>query len=375
MSSLPMIGLTRRTRPSPFFEATRRYGAKAYTVYNHMLMPIWYETPEADYWHLINNVTVWDVAGERQVELTGPDAFTLVRLMTPRNLSKIKTGQCKYVPLVDENGGIINDPVLLKLDEDHFWLSLADSDVLLYAKGLAHGLGLDVNLCEPDVSPLAIQGPRSDEVAANLFGEEIRDLGFFKFRPIDLDDIPLIVARSGWSKQGGFELYLRDGCRGDELWERVMTAGADLDIRPAAPSLMERIEGGLLSYGNDMTLENNPFEIGLDKFCHLDQPFDFLGREALKEIKGRGITQRLMGLVIETSDDQERLPSMTSWWPLSTPAGKPGKVTSTAYSPRLEQQIALGYVPSDYAAPGRQVMVHTPVGERTATVCAMPFVK
>jgi glycine cleavage system aminomethyltransferase T len=271
MNNLPIIGIVQRTRKSPYFAATLRAGAKGFTVYNHMLMPIYYESPEADYWHLMTNVSMWDVACERQVEITGPDALRLAQLLTPRDLSQCQVGQGKYVPLVDEKGGMINDPVLLRLGENHFWLSLADSDVLLWAKGVALGYGLAVNLREPDVSPLAIQGPKAEQVTAALLGEWVKNLRFFWFKETHLGEIPLVVARSGWSKQGGFELYLRDSRYGEELWERVAAVGQPYGIAPGTPSAIERIESGLLSYGNDMTLENNPFEIGLGKYCDLDK--------------------------------------------------------------------------------------------------------
>jgi glycine cleavage system aminomethyltransferase T len=349
-----------------------RAGAKAFTVYNHMLMPTWYDNPEADYWHLIKNVTLWDVAVERQVEISGRDALHLVRLMTPRNLEQWRVGQCKYLPIIDENGGMLNDPLLLPVAEDRFWLSIADSDILLYAKGLASGLGLEVKISEPDVSPLAIQGPRSEEVAVKLLGDEVRKLGFFRFKQVNLDGIPFILARSGWSKQGGFELYLQDSRLGDDLWERIMTAGAEFNIKPAAPSSMERIESGLLSYGNDMTIENNPFEIGLDSYCDLEQPFDFIGKKALQEIKARGIRQKLMGLSIKHEGD--RLPVMGRWWPLETAAGEAGHITSSSYSPRLQRQIAMAMVPIQSAVSGAEVWVDTPLGKRQAVLQELPFI-
>lgn len=365
----PIIGIVQRTRKSPYYNATVRAGVKGFTVYNHMLMPIFYESPEADYWHLMKNVTMWDVSVERQVEIKGPDAFHLVRLMTPRNLEKCKIGQCKYVPIVDEHGGMVNDPVLLRLSEDHFWLSLADSDVLLYAKGLAIGLNLDVTVREPDVSPLAIQGPRADDVAAALLGEWVRDLRFFRFKPFNLDGIPLIVARSGWSKQGGVELYLQDSSQGERLWNLVEEVGRPFDIRPATPSTIERIESGLLSYGNDMSLESNPFEVGLGQFCDLDQAFDFIGKSALQEIKAAGIQRKLVGLVI----GDERIGGASQHWPLTIDGESAGKATSAVYSPRLEKNIALAIVPNEYSMPGTRLLAHTEYGDLPAIVHDVPF--
>lgn len=363
------FGIVQRTRKSPFFDATVRWGARTFTVYNHMLMPTVYESPEADYWKLVRNVTLWDVACERQVEITGPDAYRLVRLLTPRNLERLRVGQCMYIPLCAEDGGILNDPVLLRLGENHFWLSLADSDILLWAKGVALGMGLDVTIREPDVSPLALQGPNAEPVAAALLGEWVRDLRYFWFRETELDGIPLLVARSGWSKQGGFEFYLRDGSRGDELWERVMAAGAAWGIGPAAPSGIERIESGLLSYGNDMTPENNPFEVGLDRYCDLEQEFPFISKDALRRIREEGISRKLVGLILQG----EKVTGCQEWWPILQDAQVVGKLTSVAWSPRLEMSIGMGYVPVAAAGEGREVIVRTPVGDVTAAVSPMPF--
>lgn len=367
----PYLGIAQRTRKSPFYDATIRHGVQAFSVYNHMLIPLVYESLEADYWHLLNGVTLWDVACERQLEIVGTDASRLVQLMTPRNLSTMQVGQCKYIPIVDHKGGLLNDPVLLRLDENQYWLSLADSDVLLYALGLALGYGLDVQIDEPDVSPLAIQGPRADEVAAAVLGAWVRDLRFFWFKPFMLDDIPLLVARSGWSKQGGVELYLRDSAKGEALWERVWQGGRPFDIKPGAPNLIERIEGGLLSYGNDMTRENNPFEVGLERYCDLEQEADFIGKVALQNIRAKGIEKKLVGLFIAG----DRLPSAENYWLLRAEGASAGNVTSATYSPRLKRNIAIGMVAIQYAEVGAQLTAVTPHGERRATVTELPFIQ
>jgi len=366
------IGIVQRTRKTPFHESIVKDGVKGFTVYNHTLLPIYFESPEADYWHLINNVSMWDVACERQVEITGPDAFKLATMMTPRNISKCKIGQGKYVPIVDHNGGMINDPILLRLAENHFWISIADTDVLLWAKGLALGYGLDVEICEPDVSPLAVQGPNADKVCADLLGDWIYDLKYFWFREFDLDGIPLVVQRSGWSKQGGLELYLRDGSQGDRLYEMVAEAGKPYDIKPGNPSTIERIESGLLSHGNDMTLENNPFEIGLGKYCDLEQEADFIGKAALQRIKAEGITQKIVGVVLP----DVTVKGLSGWCNLTDANGADaGKITSLTYSPRLKQTIAFAMVPMAHTAVDTKLIAHMPDGETTAVVNEIPFIK
>ena len=366
------ISIIQRTRPTPYHQGTIESGVKGFTVYNHTLLPTYYESYEADYWYLINNVSMWDVACERQVEIKGPDAHKLVTLMTPRNLTNCKVGQGKYVPIVADNGGMINDPILLRLAEDHFWLSIADTDVGLWAKGLAHGFGLDVTICDPNVAPLAIQGPNADKVCAALLGDWIYDVNFFWFREFDLDGIPLIVQRSGWSKQGGMELYLRDASQGKRLWDMVKAAGAPFDIRPGTPSTIERIEHGLLSYGNDMTIDNNPYEIGLGKYCDLDQTANFVGKQALTQIKAEGVKQKLVGVVLP----DVTVKGAAEWVQLSTPAGGPaGKITSLTWSPRLKKTIANAIVPIEQTEIGTDLIAHLPEGDTVAIVSEWPFIK
>src|SRR5574341_1718261 len=256
--NMSLIQRGARLRRSPYFDATLRSGCRGYTVYNHMLLPIAYDDLEAEYWKLLSDVTVWDVAVERQVEITGRDAFALANLLTPRDLTKCAVGQGKYVVITAEDGGIINDPVLMRLGENHFWLALADSDVLLWAKGVAYRSGLDITIREPDVSPMQIQGPKSKPVLEKLFGPRVRDMPYYHFFETRLDEIPVIVTRTGWTGEVGYEIYLRDGSRGSDLWERVLEAGKPFGIAPTGPSDIRRIEAGILNYGIDMTLDNNP---------------------------------------------------------------------------------------------------------------------
>ena len=287
-----------RLRRTPFFDATQRYGAKGYTVYNHMLFPICFDDLEAEYWHLINHVTLWDVAVERQVEITGPDAFAFTDMLTPRDLSRCAVGQGKYVVITAEDGGIINDPVLLRLGENHFWLALADSDVLLLARGVALQSGLKVQITEPDVSPLQIQGPKAKAVVQTLFGDGVLKLGYYWFMETALDGIPVVVTRTGWTGEVGYEIYLRDGSRGDELWERIMAAGKPHQIRPTGPSDIRRVEAGILNWGADMTLENNVYELGLERLVDENKSGDYIGRDALRRIKAGGVARQLVGVEI-----------------------------------------------------------------------------
>ena len=359
-----------RLRRSPFYEAEQRYGPRGYTVYNHMLFPIRYDDLEAEYWHLLEHVTLWDVAVERQVEITGPDAFRFTQLLTCRDLSTCAVGQGKYVLITAPDGGIVNDPVLLRVGEDHFWLALADSDVLLYAKGLAANAGMDVQVREPDVSPLQIQGPKSKDVVRDLFGESILELRYYWFRETDLNGIPVVVTRTGWTSEVGYEIYLRDGSRGTELWERIMQAGQPYDIRPTGPSDIRRIEAGIFNHGADMTVENNPFEMGLDRLVDLDIEADFMGKEALRRIKAEGVTRRLVGIEIAG----ERIGFNSEKWPVRSESDGIGSVTSAIYSPRLQKNIGYAWVPIELSSLGTILSVESPLGGAQATVVPMPFV-
>jgi glycine cleavage system aminomethyltransferase T len=359
-------------RKSPYFEATQRYGCKAYDIYNHTYLPGYYDDPITEYWHLLEHVTIWDVGVERQVEITGPDAYRFTSLLTPRDLSTCAVGQCKYVVICDEDGGIINDPVLLRLAQDHFWLSLADSDVLLWAKGVAVNSGMDVNIGEPDVWPIQVQGPKSKDVIQALFGEAPLQLRYYHCMEADLDDIPVVISRTGWTGEIGFEIYLRDSRRGDELWERVMDAGGPHDIRPIAPCEARRIEAGIFNYRSDMTIDNNPFEVsGLERLVDLDKAEDFIGRAALRMISAEGVTRKLVGIEIPG----EPLSFEIAEYRRAFHHGQEvGVVTDLIWSPRLESNIGYVWVPIGLAEPGAAVEVEMPTGDRVAgRTAALPF--
>lgn len=367
----PLIGFGSRVRTSPFFEATRRHGCKAYSVYNHMFMPLYYESPEADYWRLVTDVTLWDVAAQRQVAISGPDAARFVQYLTPRNLSACAEGQCKYVLLTSEDGGIVNDLLLLKLDDNHYWLSIADSDVLLWARGVALGAGMDVRIEEPDVSPLQVQGPRSTETMQAVFGDWVSGLALFRFVETELDGIPVVVSRTGWSGERGYEIFLRDGSYGDALWERIMETGRQFNIGPAGPSAIRRMEGCLLSYGSDITLDTNPYEVDLGWLVDLDQPADFIGKQSLTRIHADGIKRRLVGVEL----DGDALPAPNeSPWPVHAGNAAIGRVTSCVYSPRLERNIGLAMVDIEHTQLGSRFSAKSVHGDLGAVVVPTPFV-
>ena len=360
----PVLSISRRTRSTPFTRRVTEAGVKGYTVYNRMLLPTVFENVEADYHHLKKHVQVWDVACERQVEVKGPDAAKLIQMLTPRNLAKMKDDQCYYIPVVDETGGMLNDPVAVKHNNDRWWISLADSDLLYWIKGLALGKNLNVDIFEPDVSPLGIQGPKSDELMARVFGDDIRELKFFRHRKVNFNGKEYTVARSGYSVQGGFEVYVDGAENGEPIWDALFEAGQELNVRAGCPNLIERIEGGLPSYGNDMTRENTPYEAGLGKFCKGGAAKDCIGAEVLQRELENGPKRRIRGLSISGN----AVPSCQSPWPIMIDGLKVGQVTSAAWSPDYNTNVAIGMIDRDYWAYGNELSVHVSDGAQTASM-------
>lgn len=359
-----------QVRKSPYSDAALRWGAKGFSVYNHMYIPRDFGDPSQNFWNLVNEAILCDVAVERQVEIKGPDASKFTQFLSCRDLSKMQVGQCKYVLITDQDGGIINDPILLKLAEDHFWLSIADSDVLLWAKGIAVNSGMDVEISEPDVSPLQLQGPKSRDVLCAAFGDAPTELKYYRFMEYDWNGVPLIISRTGWSSELGYEIFLRDGSHGDRLWEHLMAVGTPLGLKPGHTSSIRRIEAGMLSYHADMTLANNPFEMGMGRLVDLDMDADFVSKAALKKIKAVGVSQKFVGLEIEGAPFEG---SNDFFWPVLSDGNQVGKVTSAIYSPRLEKNIALALVGIDYAGLGTALTLKKFNEMRGCKVVEIPF--
>ena len=359
-------------RKSPFFDATRRWGCRAYDIYNHMYLPGYYDDPIVEYWHLLNHVTLWDVAVERVIEISGPDAFEFANMLTPRDLTKCAVGQGKYALITAPDGGIINDPVLLRRDENCFWLCLADSDAGLWARGVAVNSGLDVRVDEPHAYPVQVQGPESRAVMRELFGDAVAGIKYYWTMDATVDGIPVVISRTGWTAELGYEVFLLDPSRGDDLWERIMEAGRPYDMRPIAPCEARRIEAGIFNYNSDMTLENNPLEItGLERLVE-DQEADYIGKGALRRIQEEGVRRKLVGIAVSSEplgfEIAEHLPALHEGRPV-------GHVTDLIWSPRLERNIGYVWVPIDLAGPGTPLEVANPNGDRLPGETAMiPFI-
>lgn len=357
----PAISISRRLRSTPFTKRVTENGVKSYTVYNNMLLPTVFRTLEEDYWHLCENVQVWDVSVERQVEIDGPDAYELIQLMTPRDLSKAQIGQCFYLPLCDENGTLINDPIAIKHSDNLWWLSIADSDVYLWAKGLATGFSLDVKVSEPNVWPLAIQGPKAEDLMARVFGEGIRDIRFFRSEMLNYGGKEMLVARSGWSKQGGFEVYVNDIDLGIQLWDELFEKGADLNVGPGCPNNIERIESGLMSFGNDMDYKDTPYECDLEKYVSIDADIKSLSIETLRKHQS---TRKLMGLIFNQA------PSDMS---VMQDGNVIGEIRSQTWSPKYKSQLGFAMLDLDGIKSQTHVSVQTKNGLVQARIAALPF--
>ncbi|WP_019812057.1 glycine cleavage T C-terminal barrel domain-containing protein [Saccharomonospora halophila] len=375
----PAVMLYTRLRKSPYFWKSRERGVAAYSVYNHTYHPRHYGDPVGEYWSLLHGVTVWDVGVERQLEISGPDAFDFTNMLVPRDLTKCDVGQCKYVFVTAPDGGIINDPVLLRLEENRFWLSLADSDVGLWAQGLAHAGGWNVELREADVAPLQIQGPRAKQVMTDLFGADILDVPYYRLREFELDGMRVVVSRTGYSGEVGYEIYLHDASRdAGRLWDAVWEAGEPHGLRPIGPCHIRRIEAGMLAYGCDITLDTNPLEVGYDYhwMVDLDQEADFVGKEALRRARETGISRLMVGVEIGgrplgSYNDGSMIEPFPVYSGGTTPVGS---VTSACYSPRLDRNIGLAMVPIGLSTADTELTVGTPDGARGALVVEKPFI-
>ena len=366
-----LIGIGTRIRKSPYFNSTIKYGVKGFTIYNKMYLPTGFSSPVEEYLSLINDVTFGDFAAERQVEVSGPDAFDFIKYINPRNLSKCDIGDCKYIVLTDSNGCIINDACLIRLEDDKFWVSPGDGDVLLWLQGVAMHSGMNVNICEPDVSPLQISGPKAGRLIQKLFAGEHDNLGYYKAKETSLENIPMVIARTGWSGELSYELYLQDRKLGNSLFELVYEAAKEFNGNVIAPNNIRTIEGGLLSYGSDFGREHNPFTIGLDRLVDVDQDIDFIGKEALKKIKENGTASKLIGVEMD-GDPIDKVPEHF-WTVLNLEGKRIGRLSRCIYSPRLKKNIGLAIVDSHATEEGNKVIIESPELKYNAIVAKLPW--
>jgi len=364
------ISKSRRVRSTPFTSRIEKQGISSYSVYNHMLIPVTFGSLEKEYFHLKEHVQVWDVSVQRQIEISGNDSFKLVQSMTCRDLSESKIGRCYYSPLVDDKGNLINDPVILKLDENKWRISIADSDVILFAKGLAIGNEFDVKIKEAKIDTIAIQGPKSFKLMEKIFGKKITELKFFQFDYFDFKETKHMIGRLGWSKQGGYEIYVEKTDSGLDLYDYFFEAGKEFNVKPGAPNLIERIESGLLSYGNDMDNKDNPYECGFDKYINLDSNTNFLGKESLKKIRSQGIKRKLMGVKIDMNQidltKEEKLHDKEN--------NEVGFLRSAVFSPNFKKVVGIAMINKKYCKESQEFKISINGKSATGKICSLPLV-
>ena len=365
-----LIAKSRRLRSTPYTSRIEDQGVTAYTVYNHMILPAAFGSIEDSYHHLKKDVQIWDVAAERQVEISGKDSAELVQLMTCRDLSNSKDGRCYYCPIIDDEGGIINDPVVLRLNKNRWWISIADSDVILFAKGLAIGKKFDVKILEPNVDIMAVQGPKSFKLMENVFGSKITELKFFGFDYFDFEGDKHLIAQSGWSKQGGYEIYVENTQSGLKLYDHLFKVGKEFNVKPGCPNLIERIESALLSYGNDMDNGDNPYECGFEKFINLESNVNFLGKEKLKKIKKDGIKRKLMGVKLDIKEI-----SLSGSLNLKDEKDNIiGELRSACYSPHFQKVIGIAMIKKPFCIASQHVKAEINANICNGIVCDLPFI-
>ena len=363
-------GLNPRIRKSPFFSSSLKYGATEFHPYNGMWMPVGYDTPINEYWNTVERAGLWDVAVQRCVEITGPDAETFTNLLTPRDVSKVNVGRCRYIILINQEGGILNDPVMLRIANDRFWLSTADADMYLWAKGVATYSGHDVEITTPHVYPLQVQGPASPKIISSVFGDAILDLKYYHWMNASVDGIDVVISRTGFSSEVGFEVYLLGYERGDELWETIMAAGKPFGLAPGSPNRIRRVEGGILDFASDMTPSENPLEMGMERLVDFDKP-DFIGKAALQKIRAEGVKRKVVGVFM---DGQAFEKNNEHRWPVFNDSEQVGVVTQAVYSPRLERNIGFALLDAAHSIERGLLRVETPEGDRKITITSFPFV-
>lgn len=372
--------ISTRVRKSPFWHLSVTAGAWRATIYNRTYHPRGYLKDEdggtmAEYDALVNRVTLWDVSVERQIRVQGPDAEAFVNFVITRNASKIRPLSGRYCILCNEKGGVLNDPVLLRLSEDEFWFSLSDSDLMLWLQGVNVGRRFDVDIAEIDVCPLQIQGPRSEDLMADLVGDGVRDIPYYGLLESTIGGASILVSQSGFTGEKGYEIYVRDASENAEtVWNAVLLAGQKHELQVIAPAHHRRIAAGILSWGQDMDFETSPFQVNLGYQIPRKKKADYIGKQELErqhaEIEaGRfPFKLKMVGLkfggkpVIDYAND---------FWLITTPAGeRVGYVTSPWWSPELNTNIALGHVPIEFSEPGTALAIELP--ERYAETLGQP---
>jgi glycine cleavage system aminomethyltransferase T len=357
------------TRRSPYHAATQAAGATEYMVYNHMYLPLDYgRAPIDDYRALREAVTLWDVGGERQVQIEGPDAAAFTNYLVTRDISDLPAGHCRYVLVGDETGRVIADPVLLHPFQDTFWLSHGSVDLLLWAKGIALHTDHDVRVTEADVAPMQLQGPNSRDVLRRLVGDAVDALAYYDCAQVTIAGSEVIVSRTGWSGELGYELYPLGSSGAPGVWEAVVEAGKPSGLVITGPNVPHAVECGITDCQYYTNFDVNALEFS-PRLVDLDGP-EFIGREALRRVAAEGLRRRTIGLL----GGPDRLPRLQWAWTVHRDGHQVGQLRWAAFSPTLERMVAVALIDSDHADPGHTVTVRHHEGEADMETTTLPFI-
>jgi aminomethyltransferase len=362
--------ISTRVRKSPYWHLSVEAGCWRCTVYNRMYHPRGYVKPEdggamVEYDALVNHVTMWNVAVERQIRVKGPDALKFTNYVITRDASRIEVMNGKYVILCNSKGGVLNDPILLRVAEDEFWFSLSDSDIMFFLQGVNHDKKFDVTIDEIDAAPVQIQGPKSVDLMADLVGEAVRDIPYYGLMEAKVGGRDCIISQTGFTGEKGYEIYLKDATLyADDMWNAVLETGKKHSLRVIAPAHHRRIAAGILSWGQDLDSETYPFQCNLGYQVPRKKTDDYIGKEALEAMRAKmeagdkPYSNQLVGFVLGGKPIEEYAPD---FWLVSEDGSTPvGYLTSPWYSPELETNIAMGYVPYEKRDVGNKFKFHLP---------------
>ena len=328
------LTLSQRIKSTPFTTRNELNGVKAYTVYNKTLLPTIFESLIDDYYHLLEYVQLWDVSCQKIIQIKGIDAKHLLSIISCRDLSNAQPGVCYYSPMTNSKGGLLNDTLVMCIDENYFWISISDSDLFLWITGVLVNLKLKVFVEEKDICTLAIQGPNANALLREITGDEIDQLRFFNFKSFQIKNKNYYISRTGFSKQGGYEIYIENHNNGKKIWDLIVQEGFKFNLKIGTVNLIERVESGLLSYGNDMTINNTPFDCSLGKYCSLESNYDFIGKKSLLNQKTKGphkdIYKILFDAPIGLEDEEVECFKEEK---------KIGKLTSLIFSPKFNKYM------------------------------------
>ena len=365
------ISFQPRIRRGAFFEACWDHGCRNFSVYNRTYISSNFSKPLEEYWHVIEHVSLWPVMGERQIQITGIDAKKFVQYLSCRDISNCSINQCKYSLLLNDEAGIICDPIILRLEENKFWISTSDCDLELWIKGVKINSGFNVSIKDANVSLLQIQGPKSSALFSKMFGTDILNLKYYWLTQVKFEGINLVISRTGWSGELGYEIYLSDFEKGSYIFNRILEIGEEFSIAVGSVNQTRRIESGILSWGVDMSQNENPYQVGLGKLVELESKDDFIGKKAAIELSNKKQKKVLVGIKLHSNNKLNN----EIHWNIIKGKKNVGKLTSVSFSPRLKSNIGIGIVDYNYSTIGTKFKVEAYNELVESEIVKLPFME